>query len=283
MRILITGAAGMLGLDVVAAATAAGHEPIARSRGELDITDPDALAASVNRAEVDAVINCAAWTDVDLAERSAEAAHAVNGEGAANVARAAAAAGAWTVHVSSDYVFAGEKATPYLESDPVAPISIYGRSKLAGERAVAQAAPDAHTIVRSSWLFGTGGPCFPATILRLAGERDELSVVDDQRGGPTFTAHLARALVELATRRRAPGVLHLAGGGDCTWYEFAQEIVAAAGVLCQVRPTTTSAMARPAPRPAYSVLGTERPGEIPPLPDWREGLAEYMKTGARPG
>jgi dTDP-4-dehydrorhamnose reductase len=283
MRILITGAAGMLGADVVAAVSAAGHDPVARSRGELDITDPDAVAASVDGAGVDAVINCAAWTDVDLAERSAEAAHAANRDGAANVARAAVAGGAWTVHVSSDYVFAGDKTTPYLESDPVAPISVYGRSKLAGERAVAQAAPDAHTIVRSSWLFGTGGPCFPATILRLAGERDELSVVDDQRGAPTFTAHLAPALVELATRRRASGLLHVAAGGDCTWFEFAQEIVAAAGALCHVRPTRTSAMARPAPRPAYSVLGTERPGEIPPLPGWREGLAEYMNAGVRPG
>jgi dTDP-4-dehydrorhamnose reductase len=274
VRLLITGAAGMLGLDVAAAA-ANDHEVIAAPRSELDITDREALTASVSRARPDAVINCAAYTNVDLAESSIEAACAVNGEGAGNVARAAGAAGAWTIHVSSDYVFDGTKREPYLESDPVAPASAYGRSKLAGERAVALAAPDSHTIVRSSWLFGAGGPCFPATIRRLAAERDELSVVDDQRGCPTFTGHLAQALLSLA-QRRPLGVLHAAGSGDCTWFEFAQEIVARSGSTAVLKPTTTAMMARPAPRPAYSVLGTERAAEAPSLPHWRDGLAEYM-------
>ena len=184
MQFLITGAAGMLGLDLAAAATAAGHQVRAVPRAELDITDPDAVMAALAGASVDTVINCAAYTNVDLAERSEQAACAVNGEGAGNVARATAAAGAWTIHVSSDYVFDGTKREPYVESDPVGPASAYGRSKLAGEQAVAEAAPDTHTIVRSSWLFGAGGPCFPATISRLAAERDELSVVDDQRGCP---------------------------------------------------------------------------------------------------
>jgi dTDP-4-dehydrorhamnose reductase len=274
MRLLITGAAGMLGLDVAAAA-AGDHEVCAAPRAELDITDLEALTASVSRARPDAVINCAAYTNVDLAERSIEAACAVNGDGAGNVARAAAAAGAWTIHVSSDYVFDGTKREPYLESDPVAPASAYGHSKLAGERAVARAAPHSHTIVRSSWLFGGGGPCFPATIRRLAAERDELSVVDDQRGCPTFTGHLARALLTLA-QRRPLGILHVAGSGDCTWFQFAQEIVARSGSAAVLKPTTTAEMARPAPRPAYSVLGTERAAEAPSLPHWREGLAEYM-------
>ncbi len=274
MRLLITGAAGMLGLDV-AAAGRADHEVTAAPRAELDITDLDALTASVSRARPDVVINCAAYTNVDLAERSIEAACAVNGDGAGNVARAAAAAGAWTIHVSSDYVFDGTKSEPYLESDPVAPASAYGRSKLAGEQAVVRAAPDAHTIVRSSWLFGPGGPCFPATIRRLASERDELSVVDDQRGCPTFTGHLARALVSL-TAQRPLGVVHVAGSGECTWFEFAREIVARSGESCEVKPTTTAEMARPAPRPAYSVLGTERAADAPSLPHWRQGLAEYM-------
>ncbi len=277
MRLLITGAAGMLGRDVCTAAGAAGHEVTALAHGELDITDADAVVASVGGARPHAVINCAAWTNVDLAERSIEAAAEVNGDGAGNVARAAAAAGAWTIQVSSDYVFDGRKAEPYVESDPVNPLSAYGHSKLAGERAVAGAARDCHTIVRSSWLFGTGGPCFPATILRLAAERDELIVVDDQVGCPTFTGHLADALVQLS-ERRVGGIVHVAGAGQCSWYEFARAIVEGAAIASDVRPAKTADMARPAPRPAYSVMGTERPSEAPLLPHWREGLAEFMSS-----
>src|SRR5436305_1245131 len=163
--------------------------------------------------------------------------------------------------------------SPYVESDPVGPLSAYGRSKLAGERAVAESAPERHTTVRSSWLFGPGGPCFPATILRLASERGELKVVDDQVGCPTFTGHLAPALVELCDARR-PGLLHVAGGGQCSWFEFAGAIVAAEGLDTDVRPVPTSEMLRPATRPAYSVLRSER--GAPALPDWRRGLDEYM-------
>jgi dTDP-4-dehydrorhamnose reductase len=277
MRLLITGAAGMLGRDVSSAALDAGHELTALARSGLDITSTAAVDAAVRQARPDAVINCAAWTDVDLAERSEAVALAVNGPGAANVARAAHAAGAWTIHVSSDYVFDGAGHEPYVESDPVGPLSAYGRSKLAGERGVAQAAPDTHTIVRSSWLFGAWGPCFPATILRLAGERDELSVVDDQIGCPTFTGHLAGALIE-CSERRPGGLLHVTGGGHCSWYQLALEIVQVAGLECEVTPGTTADLARPAPRPAYSVLGTERPQEAPRLPDWREGLADFMSA-----
>ena len=265
----------MLGQDLVRAG--AGHEVVALTHAELDISDADAVNAAVSQAAPDlhAIINCAAWTDVDRAERAEAQASVVNGDGAGNVARAAAAAGAWTLHVSTDYVFDGAKREPYVESDPVAPQSAYGRSKLAGERAVAQAAPERHTIVRSSWLFGVGGPCFPATILRLAGERDELNVVDDQIGCPTFTGHLARALVELASLPPL-GVVHVAGGGHCSWFEFATEIVRRAEVQCEVRPTSTAQMPRPAPRPAWSVLGTERGAEVPALPQWRAGLEEYL-------
>jgi dTDP-4-dehydrorhamnose reductase len=166
-----------------------------------------------------------------------------------------------------------------VESDPTGPLSAYGRSKLAGEAAVAEAAPRAHTIVRSSWLFGAGGRCFPATILRLAAERDELAVVNDQVGCPTFTGHLAAALLELAGQERA-GVVHVAGSGACSWFEFAQEIVAMAGLDCQIRPSTTAEQNRPAPRPANSVLETER-DEVPALPPWRQGLEEYMSVGLR--
>jgi dTDP-4-dehydrorhamnose reductase len=224
-------------------------------------------------ARPDVVINCAGWTDVDGAEGAFDAAVEVNGAGAGNVARAAAAAGAWTIHISSDYVFDGAKREPYVESDPVQPISAYGRSKLAGEVEVASAAGDRHTIVRSAWLFGGGGPCFPATILRLAAERDELAVVDDQLGSPTFTPHLAGALLGLA-ERPLPRVLHLAGADSCSWFEFAQAVVASAGLACEVKPCSTPEMPRPAQRPAYSVLGTER--RYPQLPGWREALSEYL-------
>ncbi|HEY3725915.1 MAG TPA: dTDP-4-dehydrorhamnose reductase [Solirubrobacteraceae bacterium] len=279
MRILITGAAGMLGQDVSAAAEAAGHEAISLPRTELDIADSGAVERALAEAAPDAVVNCAAWTDVDGAESEYERALAVNGPGAGNLARAAAGAGAWTIHVSTDYVFDGSKHSPYVESDPVGPRSGYGRSKLEGERSVAHGAPGRHTVVRSSWLFGAGGGCFPKTILRLAGERDRLTVVDDQIGCPTFTGHLATALVELAAGgERAPvGLLHVAGGGECSWYEFAREIVSGMEG-CEVVPVSSAEFVRPAPRPAYSVLRSER--GAPVLPHWRQGLSEFMALTA---
>jgi dTDP-4-dehydrorhamnose reductase len=280
MRVLITGAAGMLGQDLLGTSVDAGHVLAALPRAELDITDPKAVESAVRAARPDVVFNCAAYTNVDGCETNVETAFAVNGEGAGNVARASAEAGAWVVHVSSDYVFDGSKREPYVESDAPGPLSQYGRSKLAGERAVAQAAPNAHTIVRSSWLFGAHGPCFPSTILRLAGERDQLSVVDDQVGCPTFTAHLAEALLALGAERPA-GVVHVAAAGHCSWYEFAEAIVEAAGVACEVRPGRTEDLGRPAPRPAYSVLRSERAG-APSLPDWREGLAGFIAATGVP-
>jgi dTDP-4-dehydrorhamnose reductase len=281
MRFAITGAAGMLGQDLVAAAKAAGHDVLAYPRAELDIVDAAAVERAVSAAHPDVVVNCAAWTNVDGAEDDEAGAVAVNGAGAGNVARAATAAGAWTIHVSSDYVFDGSKRDPYVESDPVNPLSAYGRTKLAGERAVAEAAPDRHTIVRSSWLFGAGGPCFPATIMRLASERDELKVVDDQIGCPTFTRHLAEALLDLGARdERLAGIVHIAGAGRCSWFEFAREIVASAGVSCDVKPCRTDEMPRPATRPAYSVLRSQRGEGAPALPEWREGLAQYMSLPA---
>jgi dTDP-4-dehydrorhamnose reductase len=275
MRLAITGAAGMLGQDLLAAAKAAGHDAQGFPHADLDITDPAAVTRALAEARPDVVLNAAAWTDVDGAEGDEAGALAVNGAGAGNVARAATACGAWTIQISSDYVFDGRKDAPYVESDPAGPLSAYGRSKLAGERAVAREAPERHTIVRTSWLFGAGGPCFPATILRLAGERDELNVVNDQIGCPTFTGHLAAALVTLSETRPA-GTVHIVGAGTCSWFEFAREIVARSGASCEVKPCTTAEMPRPARRPAYSVLGTERPDEAPSLPDWRDGLAEYM-------
>ena len=275
MRLLVTGAAGMLGHDVTAVARRAEHEVVGLAHRELDIADSVAVGEAVARTHPDVVINCAAYTNVDGAESESKLAYRVNGLGAGNVALAAAAAGAWTIHVSSDYVFDGTKREPYLESDATGPRSVYGGSKLAGERAVADGAPNAHTIVRTAWLFGAHGPCFPATILRLAGERDELSVVDDQVGSPTFTGHLAEALIELAGDR-LEGLVHVAAAGACSWFHFATEIVEGAGMDCTVKPGRTEDLGRPAPRPAYSVLGTERARVAPALPSWQAGLADYL-------
>jgi dTDP-4-dehydrorhamnose reductase len=266
----------MLGQDLCRAASAAEHEVMALTRAELDITDSGAVSDAMAQSRPDVVINCAAYTNVDGAERESELAHQINATAAGHVAQAAAKSGSWTIHISSDYVFDGAKREPYLESDATAPLSQYGASKLEGERAVAENAPHTHTIVRSSWLFGASGPCFPASILRLAGERDELSVVDDQVGSPTYTGHLAKALVELA-EQPVSGALHVACRDHCSWFQFAQEIVNASNHECQVTPGRTEDLGRPAPRPAYSVLASER--GAPRLPSWRDGLADYLAAG----
>ena len=277
-RLLVTGATGMLGHDVVAAAGRAGHEVTGLSRRELDITDAAAVAAAVRAERPGVVVNCAAWTDVDGAETAEAEATRVNRDGAGHVAAAAAAGGAFVVHVSSDYVFGGTATEPYPESAPVSPTGAYGRSKLAGELAVAEAAPGGHAIVRSSWLFGVHGRNFVATMLRLAGERDEVTVVDDQVGCPTYTGHLAPALVAVAEQRPA-GVLHVAGGGSCSWYDLAATTFELEGLACRVRRGTTAELGRPAPRPAYSALASLR-ADAPRLPAWPEGLAAYL-TAAR--
>jgi dTDP-4-dehydrorhamnose reductase len=279
MRLLVTGSAGMLGQDIVRAADAAGHETVGLVREDVDITDLAAIETALRERAPDVVINCAGWTDVDGAEASPEQAFRANATGAGNVATAAARAGAWIVQISTDYVFDGSKRSPYVESDPPSPLSSYGSTKLEGEREVVARCPDMHTIVRTSWLFGTGR-CFPATIVRLAAERDELTVVDDQVGCPTFTGHLAEALIELIDAHALPlGVVHMAATGSCSWYELAGEVLASAGVQCELRPADTTELARPAPRPAYSVLATEWGPLVPRLPDWREGVAEYMSAG----
>jgi len=270
MRLLVTGAAGMLGRDVVAAAEGVGHAVIGLARRDLDVTDPDAVRAAVADARPDAVVNCAAWTDVDGAEEHEADATRINGEGAAHVAAAAP----YVVHVSSDYVFDGTATEPYTETDRTGPAGAYGRSKLAGELAVA--ANGNHAVVRSAWLFGIHGRNFVATMLRLAEYRDEVNVVADQIGCPTFAGHLAPALVEIAERRFS-GILHVAGGGWCSWHELAEATFAEAGADCRALPVTTAEFPRPAPRPAWSVLGSTR-AEAPTLPPWREGLSAYLRS-----
>jgi len=267
----------MLGQDVIAAAARAGHEATPLSRRELDVSDARAVAATIAAARPGAVVNCAAWTDVDGAESNEAEATAVNGAAAGHVGAAAIAAGAFVVQVSTDYVFDGQASEPYGESASPAPLGAYGRSKLAGERAVADAAPAAHAIVRSSWLFGEHGANFVATMLRLARERDALTVVDDQVGCPTYTGHLASALVQIAEQRLG-GIHHAAGAGFCSWYDLAATIFAATGAEVALTRGRTADLGRPAPRPAYSVLRSERP-DTPVLPPWRDGLRAYLELG----
>lgn len=279
-RLLVTGAAGMLGQDVTRAALAAGHDVTPLARAELDVSDPRAVDAALGSARPDAVVNCAGWTNVDGAESDPDGALAVNATAAGHIARATARAGARLVHVSTDYVFDGQRppdAAPYVESDPTEPRSVYGRTKLAGEQAVAEAG-GSHAIARTSWLFGVGGPNFADTMLRLGAERDEVTVVEDQVGCPTATADLAAALLELALgdARAADGVFHVAGGGEpCSWNVFATEIFRQAGLDCRVLPCATAEMPRPAPRPPFSALTSER-SETPLLPPWQEGLTRFL-------
>jgi dTDP-4-dehydrorhamnose reductase len=233
----------------------------ALTRADWDVTQPPPSGL-----DADLVLHAAAWTDVDGAETDPEGALAVNERGTANVA----ALGAPVVVFSSDYVFDGTKRTPYVESDAVNPQSAYGRSKLAAERAAGERA----WIVRTSWLFGWTSKNFLLTMLRLGRERDEVSVVDDQRGSPTFTGHLAAAVRDLV--ELPYGVYHLAADGDCTWAEFAEAIFEEAGIECRVRRISSAEWNAPAPRPAYSVLRSERP-ETLRLPPWRAGLAACLE------
>src|SRR5215211_7467937 len=266
VTIHVVGAGGMLGQDVV---RATGDRAVALSRAALDVTDRGAVLDALRDATV---INCAAYSDVDGAEADSEAAHAVNADGARNVAEAARR----VIYVSTDYVFDGAKPDPYVESDPTGPLQEYGHSKLEGELATAEA-NDNHLVVRSSWLFGAGGKNFVDTMLVLGRERDELLVVDDQVGSPTFTGHLAEALVALADRRER-GVLHVAGTGSCSWYGFARAIFERAGLDAAVRPCATDEFPRPARRPSCSVLASER--GAPVLPAWEDGLDAYLGVRA---
>ena len=273
MRVLVTGAGGMLGRDVVAVAAQRGHEVIGLSHDELDVTNGPRVDAVVARLEPDAIVNCAAWTDVDRAESREREAMAVNDTGAGLLAVAAGTVGAKIVYPSTDYVFDGSKRRPYVESDGPSPISAYGRSKLAGETAVA-VANSRHFIVRTSWLFGTGGPNFIETMLRVGREQPEVLVVSDQIGTPTYARHLAGAIV-LLTESDDYGIHHVASSGSCSWFEYAQEIFDVAGLGTRVMAARTEMLDRPAPRPAYSVLASERADAVV-LPEWRAALAEYM-------
>ena len=273
MRMLVTGAKGMLGHRVAETASAAGHEVLATDLPELDLTDAQATFDHIGEIEPDAVIHCAAYTDVDGAEADEELALRINMEAAGNVTAAAGLNGAFVVAVSTDYVFAGDGDRPYVESDEPAPRGAYGRTKMLGERAVEDiGTPSA--IVRTAWLFGAGGKNFVDTMLRVGGERDEVRVVDDQIGSPTWTGFLAPALVQIA-QRRAAGYHHVAGGGQCSWAELAEEVFRVAGLPTKVTRVSTAEYPLPAPRPAWSVLGTERDDAVT-LPPWQEHVAAYL-------
>jgi dTDP-4-dehydrorhamnose reductase len=279
MTWLVTGAAGMLGRDLVAVLADRGVEHTAADRSSLDVTDPAAVAAAVDGHDL--VVHAAGWTDVDRAEAEEAAATAVNGAGTRNVAAACAATGARLVHVSTDYVFPGDAATPYPEDAPTAPVNAYGRGKLAGELAVRELLPATGYVVRTAWLYGEHGRCFARMLLRLADERDTVDVVDDQHGQPTWSYALAGQLVRLgeaALAGRAPaGVYHGTASGQTTWYGLARAVFEEAGLdPARVRPTTSAKFVRPAPRPAYSVLGHARwaAAGLAPLLDWRAMLHE---------
>jgi len=275
-RLLVVGHRGMLGTDLVKRLEAGDVETHGADLPELDITDPAAVARAVDEVRPDVVVNCAAYTDVDGAESHRDEAMRVNGPGAGNVAEAAARCDARVLHISTDFVFDGTADVPYLEDDAPHPLSVYGASKLAGERDVAARADD-HLIIRTSWLYGAAGRNFVTTIRKLAAEREELSVVDDQRGSPTWTCDLADAIVALLDTD-ARGIVHASGSGACTWYEFAVEIVRLSGFATAVKPIASTQMLRPARRPANSVLDTSRLAEVTAFrfPHWHDSLAAFL-------
>jgi len=269
-RVLVTGGGGQLGREF---ALLLGDGAVAPGRAELDVTDAASVERAVAAHAPELVLHCAAWTDVDGAEADPEGARLANEEGSRNVARAARAAGAGLVGFSTDYVFAGDDPSGYDEESPVAPRSVYGATKLAGERALLAEHPDAY-VVRTAWVFSPRGHNFLLTMLRLGAERDELRVVDDQVGCPTATPHLARATMELV-ERCAPGVYHLAGGGSTSWHGFASAIMQEAGLGARVVAIPSSELQRPAPRPACSILRTVR-ADAPRLPHWKDGLRDCL-------
>jgi len=263
--VLVTGADGQLGTALCEQFADVGVVALSRAQWDVTLPPPRGLP------EVDLVLHAAAWTNVDGAEASPQDAAAVNVGGTQH----ALELGAPLVLFSTDYVFDGRKPEPYLESDAPNPLSVYGRTKLQAEAA----AGDDAWIVRTSWLHGWTSTNFVRTMLRLGAERDEVAVVDDQRGSPTYVGHLAAAVRRLLDLPR--GLWHISGGGDCTWAEFAEAIFEEAGVDCRVRPISTAALDRPAPRPANSVLRSER-ADAPTLPHWREGLRACLgKLGPR--
>lgn len=278
MRVLVTGAGGQVGTELVDAFTGNGHEVVACTRAELDVADRDSVLGAITSTAPDAVVHAAAWTDVDGCESDTDRAFAVNALSCRHVADAARIVGARVCYLSTDYVFAGDSSAPYTEWDATSPRSVYGHSKLAGER---ELGPE-HTIVRTSWVFGEHGHNIVKTILRLAGEHDTLSFIDDQIGHPTAADDLASMIVRLVVGRR-PGLFHVTNQGAVSWFEFARSVMEAAGLDAdRVRPISTDDFTpkRPAHRPANSVLDNAalRLSGLELLPDYREPLERVVKA-----
>jgi dTDP-4-dehydrorhamnose reductase len=273
-RVLITGAGGQLGHDLVAVFSESRYEVLGTTHASMDVIDRDVVLATICGFEPDVVIHAGGWTAVDKAESEPDAAFAANAFGTRNVAEGARRVGAHVVYVSTDYVFDGTQDSPYREWDPTGPTSVYGASKLAGEREI----DPGHAIARISWVCGVHGNNFVKTMLRLANERDTWGVVDDQRGCPSFTEDLAAAIKQLAVGR-LPGVFHLSNSGPTTWYGFACAILEAAGHdPARIKPITTAEYPTPAARPANSVLDNFawRAAGFEPLDDWHAPLARMI-------
>ncbi|HSZ62383.1 MAG TPA: dTDP-4-dehydrorhamnose reductase [Terriglobales bacterium] len=275
MRVTLFGASGLLGQELVRELRA--EQLTALSSKDADLRDRARVQSVIQDSGPDCIILSAAYTDVDGCESNRDLAFAVNSDGAVNVAEAAREAGSRLIFLSTDYVFDGTKRSPYEINDPRNPTSVYGQTKARAEELLQEILTDV-CIARTSWLFGHGGKCFPATILKLTATRPEISVVNDQRGSPTFTRDLANAIAQLL-RANAKGIVHVTNSGNCTWYDFATEIVRAAGLRTKVNPVTTAEFPRPARRPAYSVLSPAslRAYNIH-MPEWQDALKRYLES-----
>jgi dTDP-4-dehydrorhamnose reductase len=275
MRVTVFGASGLLGQELVRAAEARGAKLTALSSKDADLRDHARVEQVIRDSRPEWIILSAAFTDVDGCEANPDLALAVNCQGAVHVAQAARKVGSHLMFLSTDYVFDGTKGSPYEISDPRNPINVYGESKARAEERLLEMVSDV-CIVRTSWLFGHGGRCFPATILKLAATRPEISVVNDQRGSPTFTHDLAPTVIQLCDQG-ARGIVHATNSGDCTWYEFAKEIMRMSGLPAAVKPVSTAEFPRPARRPAYSVLSAASlAAHGIQMSSWQDALRRYL-------
>jgi dTDP-4-dehydrorhamnose reductase len=275
MRVTVFGASGLLGQELVRAAEARGAKLTALSSKDADLRDHARVEQVIRDSRPEWIILSAAFTDVDGCEANPDLALAVNCQDAVHVAQAARKVGSHLMFLSTDYVFDGTKGSPYEISDPRNPINVYGESKARAEERLLEMVSDV-CIVRTSWLFGHGGRCFPATILKLAATRPEISVVNDQRGSPTFTHDLAPTVIQLCDQG-ARGIVHATNSGDCTWYEFAKEIMRMSGLPAAVKPVSTAEFPRPARRPAYSVLSAASlAAHGIQMPSWQDALRRYL-------
>ncbi|MGR6002857.1 dTDP-4-dehydrorhamnose reductase [Bacillus cereus] len=276
MKVIVTGAKGQLAQDVLRQLEHTDLQVYGVDREELDITNNEAVQAYINKIKPDAIMHCATYTNVDTAEEDADTAYKVNGLGTKYLAQVAGKIGAKMLYISTDYVFDGTAKRPYKTSEPTKPLGVYGKTKLAGETFVQQYV-DKFFIVRTAWVFGIFGNNFVKTMLRLGREHDEISVVNDQVGSPTYTVDLARFMIELISSEKY-GIYHVTNAGICSWYEFAVEIFKQAEMDVNVKPVTTEEFPRPADRPKYSVLDKKKIEEegFLPLQDWKKAVACYL-------